>query len=132
MAIVGAALIASFLAACTTSGDLGLGLALQAQQSSPGYAGTGSLGSGSPVAVEMSFDGGKTQTVTYANTTERPARPAPATKPELALAVAPENTTSAALEAFNSAAPATTVSNANSISVATDKAKVAKPSPKRP
>ncbi len=109
-AIVGVALVASVLTACTTSNDPSFGLAPQTQQPTLGYADSGSVGStgsGNPIAVEMSFNDSEAQTVPYTNTNAQAAHPTPAKKPRLALAVAPETTGSAALDAVNTAAPST-------------------------
>ena len=76
VAVISAALIASFLTACTTSDGLSLGLAPQAQQPTLGYSDAGSSGSANPVAVEMSFTDSETDTVPYANTTADSTRQA--------------------------------------------------------
>ncbi len=123
-AIVGAVLIATFLSACTTSSEPNFGLAPQSPAATPAYVDGGTSGSTNPSAVEMSFDGGEAETVTYANTSTTKSSPSPNKKPELALAVAPEANTSEALDAVNTAA----IPNAAAAQLSTSK----KPSAKQP
>ena len=127
-AIAGAVLMATFLSACTTSSEPNFGLAPQTSAATPSYVDGGTSGSTNPVAVEMSFDGGKSETVTYADSSTTSPGASSNKKPELALAVAPETNTSEALDAVNTAAiPAAATTQVSTDLKSSDKASAKRP-----